>query len=60
MMMNNKNEEVTVRVDDGTRIRVDDKKGTLTDLKIGDRVAVTYESGKGDKPAKSVTVEKRL
>jgi hypothetical protein len=59
-MMNKKNEEVTVRMDDATLFRVADKDGAFADLKIGDRVAITYASEKGDGPAKTVTVEKRL
>lgn len=59
-MMNDKNEEVTVRMDAATRVRVGDKEGTLADLRIGDRAAVTYESDKEDRVAKSVTLEKRL
>jgi hypothetical protein len=56
---NDKKEEVAVRTDADTRIRVGDKEGTLADLKIGDAATVTYESAKGEKAAKSVTVKKR-
>lgn len=58
-VMNDKNEEVVVRMDAATRIRVGDKEGTLADLKIGDAATVTYESAKGENGAKSVTVKKR-
>jgi hypothetical protein len=57
-VMNDKNEEVVVRTDAATRIRVGDKEGTLADLKIGESATVTYESAKGEKAAKSVTVKK--
>jgi hypothetical protein len=56
-VMSDKNEEVTVRTDAATRIRVRDKDAAFLDLKIGDRAAVTYESDKSDRPAKTVTVE---
>jgi hypothetical protein len=56
-VMSDKNEEVTVRTDAATRIRVRDKDAAFLDLKIGDRAGVTYESEKGDQPAKTVTVE---
>jgi hypothetical protein len=56
-VLGDKNEEVTVRMDAATRIRVGDKEGTLADLKIGDSAAVTYESDKGEKVAKGVTVK---
>ena len=56
---NDKKEEVAVRTDADTRIRIGDKEGTLADLKIGDSATVTYESAKGEKAAKSVTVKKR-
>jgi hypothetical protein len=58
-VMSEGNEEVTVPTDAGTRIRIGDKEATLADLKIGDRTTVTYESDNRDKPAKTVTVEKR-
>jgi hypothetical protein len=58
-VMNDKNEEVVVRTDAATRIRVGDKDGTLADLKIGDSATVTYQSAKGEEAAKSVTVKKR-
>ena len=56
---NDKNEEVVVRTDAVTRIRVGDKEGTLADLKIGESATVTYQSTKGEETAKSVTVKKR-
>jgi len=56
-VMSDKNEEVTVRTDADTRIRVRDKDAAFLDLKIGDRAAVTYGSEKKDQPAKTVTVE---
>lgn len=56
-VMSDKNEEVTVRTDAATRIRVRDKDAAFIDLKIGDRAAVTYESEKSGQPAKTVTVE---
>ncbi|OAI47139.1 hypothetical protein AYO44_10205 [Planctomycetaceae bacterium SCGC AG-212-F19] len=56
-VMSDKNEEVTVRTDAGTRIRVRDKDAAFLDLKIGDRAAVTYESDKNGQPAKTLTVE---
>ena len=58
-VMNDKNEEVAVRTDADTQIRVGDREATLADLKIGDSATVTYESAKGKKTAKSVTVKKR-
>lgn len=58
-LMNGENEEVTVRTDAATRIRVGEKEGTLADLKIDDSASVTYESAKGEEAAKSVTVKKR-
>lgn len=56
-MMNDKNEEVTVRTDADTRIRVRDKVASFQDLKVGDRAAMTYESERSDEPAKTVIVE---
>lgn len=58
-VMNDKTEEIAVRTDAATRIRVGDKEGALADLKIGESASVTYESAKGEKVAKSVTVKKR-
>ena len=56
-MTNEKNEEVTVRTDADTRIRVRDKVASFQDLKVGDRAAMTYESERSDEPAKTVIVE---
>lgn len=56
-VMSEKNEEVTVRTNAATRIRVRDKDAAFLDLKIGDRAAFTYQSETGDQPAKTVTVE---
>jgi hypothetical protein len=58
-VMSDMNEEVRVRTETATRIRVGDKEGTLADLKIGDAVIVTYELDKGEKVAKTITVKKR-
>jgi len=58
-VMRDKNEEVVVRTDAATRIRVGDNEGTLADLTIGESATVGYESAKGEKVAKSVTVKKR-
>ena len=58
-VMNDKKEEFAVKTDAATRIHVGDKEGTLADLKVGDSATVTYETAKGDKVAKSVTVKKR-
>jgi Cu/Ag efflux protein CusF len=58
-MMDDKNAEFTVKIGAATRIRVEDKEGTLTDLKVGDSAAFTYEAGQGEKVAKTVTVAKR-
>ncbi|OAI54218.1 hypothetical protein AYO44_15320 [Planctomycetaceae bacterium SCGC AG-212-F19] len=56
-VMSDKNEEVTVRTDAATRIRIRDKDAAFLDLKIGDRAAVTYDPAKGGQQAKTVTVE---
>lgn len=56
---NDKKEEVAVKTDAATQIRVGDKEGTLANLQIGDSVYVSYEVVKGEKTAKSVTVKKR-
>src|SRR5579884_601042 len=58
-VMNDEKKEVAVKTDTATRIHVGDKEGTLADLKIGDSATVTYESAKGEKAAKSVTVKKK-
>lgn len=55
-VMSDKNIEVMVRTDAATQFRVRDKDAAFLDLKIGDHVAVTYESEKADQPAKTVTV----
>jgi hypothetical protein len=57
-VMNDKKEKVAVKTDAATRIHVGDKEETLADLKVGDTATVTYESAKGEKAAKSVTVKR--
>ncbi|MHB1426076.1 MAG: hypothetical protein ACYC3I_23175 [Gemmataceae bacterium] len=58
-VMNDKKEEVAVSTDAATRIRVGDKEAKLADLKVGESATVTYESAKGAKVAKNITVKKR-
>jgi hypothetical protein len=58
-VMSDKNVEFTVQVGKATRIRVEDKEGTLADLKIGDSAGFAYEAGPGEKLATTVTVAKR-
>lgn len=55
---NDKDEEVAVKTDAATRIRIGDKEGALTDLKVGDAATVSYESTKEEKTAKSIAVKK--
>jgi Cu/Ag efflux protein CusF len=57
-VMNDKDDEIAVKTDESTRIRVGDKDGKLADLKVGDKASVSYETAKGEKTAKSVTVKK--
>jgi Cu/Ag efflux protein CusF len=57
-VMSDKNAEVTVLMEAVTKIRVGSRAGTLADLKIGDRATITFESDKGEKVARSVSVEK--
>jgi hypothetical protein len=40
-VIGSENEQVTVRTDDATKIRVAGQDGTITDLKVGDRAVVT-------------------
>jgi hypothetical protein len=50
-------ETVPVKVEAGTKIRVDDKDGTLADLKAGQPVTVTYETKGAENVALTVTVK---
>jgi hypothetical protein len=50
-------ETVPVKVEAGTKIRVHDKDGTLTDLKAGQPVAVNYETKGAENVALTVTVK---
>lgn len=57
-VMNDKEDEIVVKTDESTRIRVGDKDGKFADLKVGDKASVSYETVKGEKIAKSLAVKK--
>jgi len=54
-----KDKDVTVKLETGTKIKIMDKAGTLSDLKAEDSVSVTYEAKKDGNVAKTVTVSKK-
>lgn len=56
-MVKGKAEEITVNVDDKTKIVMDKEKKTLADVKVGDKVTVKYKEVEGKNIAKSVAIK---
>jgi hypothetical protein len=54
----NPKQDVTVKVDATTKIKVGDKDGSFSDLQIDDPVSVLYDAKKDGNVAKTITVSK--
>lgn len=54
----NKNQDVTIKLDPATKIKISDKAGALSDLKTDDPVSVKYETKKDGNVARTITVAK--
>jgi hypothetical protein len=52
-----KDQETLIQVPDASVIHKDNKTASLTDLKVGDRVTVTYHAKGGKNEAVAVTIE---
>jgi hypothetical protein len=58
-ILDNKKQDVTIKVDGATRITIADKSSSFSDLKGDDSVSVKYEAKKDGNVAKAITVLKK-
>ena len=52
-------QEVTIKVDTATRIKIGDQDALFSDLKAGDPASVMYEAKKDGNVARTITVSKK-
>jgi multidrug efflux pump subunit AcrB len=55
-----RNQDVRMKLDPATKIKIIDKAGSFSDLKTADPVSVTYETKKDGNVARTITVAKKL
>jgi hypothetical protein len=58
-ILDNRKQEVTIKVDAATKIKIADKDGSFGDLGADDTVSVEYEAGKDGNVAKTIAVQKK-
>ena len=58
-MFDSEKQEVTIKVDAATRIKIGDKDASLSDLTAGDSASVMYEAKKDGNVARTITVSRK-
>jgi hypothetical protein len=58
-ILDNKKQDVTIKVDTSTKIKIGDKDGSFSDLQADDSVTTLYEAKKDSNIAKTITVSKK-
>jgi hypothetical protein len=58
-LLDNQKQEVTIKVDATTRIKIGDRDASFSDLTAGDPATVTYEAKKDGNVARTITVTKK-
>jgi hypothetical protein len=59
-VLDNKKQDVTIKVDAATKIKIGDKEGTFDDLKADDPVSGMYEATRDGNVARTITVSRKL
>jgi hypothetical protein len=55
-----RNQDVRMKLDPATKIKIIDQPGSFSDLKFADPVSVTYETNKDGNVVRTITVAKKL